>query len=126
MKIASTFMLACLLAGVAAGQAGSPPAAGAPAPAAAPAGNAADLDAVLKRMDETARTFRSAEADFVWDQYESAVDAHDKQSGKIYFRRSGSQLLMGAHLVSPAEKFVVYSGNLVQLYEPKIDQVTQY
>lgn len=84
------------------------------------------LDKVLKQMDGTAATFRTAQADFVWDQYQAVVKESDTQKGKVYFRRSGKNTQMMAHITAPAEKFVLYSEGKVQVYEPKIDQVTTY
>src|SRR2546421_1734678 len=130
MKTVAIFALASLLSWAAAAQNApkkSPPSA--PATPAAPAstsGTGANLEAVLDRMDQTAKTFKTAEADFVWDQYERVVDSHDKQSGKIFFRRQGGELEMGAHITSPTEKFVVYGKDMVRLYEPRINQITEY
>jgi outer membrane lipoprotein-sorting protein len=122
MRITCT-LIALLLSVLALGQ--SQPA----APPGQPMANPADLASVLRLMDQTAKNFSSAQADFVWDQYDSVVNAHDKQEGKIYFRRHKShnkvELQMGAHIFKP-EKFVVYSGDLVRLYEPRINQVTEY
>jgi outer membrane lipoprotein-sorting protein len=84
------------------------------------------LDKVLKQMDATAATFRTAQADFVWDQFQAVVKETDTQKGKVFFRRSGKNTQMMAHITSPTEKFVLYSEGKVQVYEPKIDQVTTY
>lgn len=84
------------------------------------------LDKVLKQMDATAATFRTAQADFVWDQYQAVVKETDTQKGKVYFRRSGKNTQMMAHITAPAEKFVLYNEGKVQVLEPKIDQVTTY
>src|SRR5919201_4118614 len=84
-----------------------------------------ELNDVLNRMDRAATQFRSAEADFLWDQYEKVVDMHDKQSGKIYFQRKGrSDVQMMAHITQPAnaQKFVLYQNDKVRLFEPRIDQ----
>src|SRR5262245_23814832 len=59
------------------------------------AGSGADeLERVLVRMDQTSAEFKNAQADFVWDQYDRVVEAHDRQSGSIYFRRNVSKLEM--------------------------------
>lgn len=91
----------------------------------APAANPA-LQKVLNQMDSTASTFRTAQADFVWDQYQAVVKETDSQKGRVFFRRSGKTTQMMAHITAPAEKFVLYSEGKVQVYEPKIDQVTTY
>jgi len=88
----------------------------------------ADLDAVLTAMDKTAANFKSAEADFVWVLYEKVVDSSDTQKGKIYFRRAGNQIQMAAEITDPESehKNVLYDGKKLRLYQPKIDQVTEY
>src|SRR5437899_1792190 len=55
------------------------------------------LESVLRTMDQTAATFRSAQAEFIWTTYNSVikeVDGTDK--GKIYFRRNGKDIEMAA------------------------------
>jgi len=86
----------------------------------------ADLERVLGQMDNAAAKFRSTEAIFVWNQYAKVVDETDTQKGRIYFRRTGSDTQMAADVMEPDKKYVVYSEGKVQLYQPKIDQVTVY
>ncbi len=87
---------------------------------------AQNLESVLDSMDKAAASFRSAQCDFVWDQYQKVVDDHDYQKGTMYFRRQGNDVQMAADITSPAKKYVLFTGDLVSLYEPSIDQVTQY
>ncbi len=84
------------------------------------------LEGVLNRMDQTSTSFKSAEADFVWDQYQKVVNDTDTQKGKVYFRRQGKDLQMAADITEPDKKYVLYSGDVVRMYQPKIDQVTEY
>jgi len=81
---------------------------------------------VLAEMDKTAAGFRTAQADFVWDQYQKVVNDHDQQKGKVYFRRQGHEIQMAADITEPAKKYVIFSGGKVQVYQPGIDQVTEY
>jgi outer membrane lipoprotein-sorting protein len=85
-----------------------------------------DLERVLKQMDATAANFRSAEADFVWNQYSKVVDETDSQKGRTYFRRQGNEIQMAADITEPDKKYVLYTDSKVQIYQPKIDQVTVY
>jgi len=97
------------------------------ATAQSPSTSGGSLDKVLTAMDQQASTFKNAQADFVWDQYTKVVDDHDQQQGTIYFRRAGkSDLQMAADIQKPAAKQVLFSEGKVRLYEPKIDQVTEY
>ncbi len=87
---------------------------------------AQNLEAVLNAMDQAAANFRTAQCDFVWDQYQKVVDEHDYQKGTMYFRRQGPDLQMSADITSPDKKYVLFTGNLVSVYQPSIDQVTEY
>jgi len=85
---------------------------------------AADLDKVLAQMDAASAKFRNAQADFVWDNYTKVVDDHEKQSGTIYFDRTGGQTQMAALIQQPEKKTVVYKGSKLYFYQPAIDQLT--
>lgn len=86
-----------------------------------------DLEKVLLRMDETSKTFRSAEASFTWIQYNSVVnDTTDKQEGRIYFRRSGSEIQMAADIMRPDPKQVIFSHGKIQIFQPKTGVVDVY
>ena len=94
--------------------------------AAWPQGGSAGLDRVLTQMDTAAKNFRSTEASFVWDQYQKVIDETETQKGKIYFRRQDKDTQMAADILEPDRKSVLYSNGKVQVYQPKIDQVTEY
>lgn len=87
---------------------------------------ASELEAVLDRMDAAAASFRNAEADFVWDQYQRVVQETDTQKGKVYFRRRGQETQMAAEITVPDRKYVLFADGKVRLYQPRIDQVTEY
>jgi outer membrane lipoprotein-sorting protein len=84
------------------------------------------LEQVLARIDSAAANFRTTEASFVWDQYAKVVDETDTQKGKVYFRRNDDKIQMMADITEPDQKYVLYSDEKVQLYQPRIDQVTVY
>jgi outer membrane lipoprotein-sorting protein len=85
-----------------------------------------ELQRVLSQMDQTAASFRTAQAGFVWDQYQKVVDDHDVQKGTVYFRRTGNEIQMAADIREPALKYVVFSEGKVQFYQPSMDQVTTF
>ena len=91
---------------------------------ASPGSRAADLDKILAQMDAASAKFQNAQADFVWDNYTKVVDDHEKQSGTIYFDRTGSQTQMAALIQQPDKKTVVYKGGKLYFYQPAIDQLT--
>lgn len=85
------------------------------------------LDKVLHRMDETAATFQTAQADFVWTPYNGVVnEAQAPDKGKIYFRRSGKETQMAADLVPRDAQQIIFLGDKLQVYRPKMAQVDVY
>jgi len=99
-----------------------------PAPVTASVDQGTDpLESVLHTMDQTAATFRSAQADFVWTTYNAVikeVDGTDK--GKIYFRRSGKEIEMAADMAPPDEQQIVFSGGKIKVYRAQTKQVNVY
>jgi outer membrane lipoprotein-sorting protein len=86
-----------------------------------------DLQKVLRQMDQTAAAFNTSQAAFVWDQYQKVVDEHDLQKGMVYFRRVGSEIQMAAEITNPeAPKTVLFTDSRVEVFQPKIDQITRY
>ena len=81
------------------------------------------LENVLQKMDAAAADFHTAQADFVWDQYQKVVDEHDTQKGTVYYRRAGNEIEMMAQIKEPDVKFVLYKEGKLQIYQPKIEQV---
>ncbi len=85
------------------------------------------LDRVLSQMDSAAEKFRTTEASVVWDQYQKVVDEHEEQKGKVYFRHgNNNEVQMAADITDPDQKYVLFNGSKIQVYQPKIDQVTVY
>lgn len=87
---------------------------------------AQNLESVLTKMDEAAAAFKTVETIFVWDQYQKVVDETDTQQGVMFFRRAGNDIEMAADITQPDKKYVLFTGGNVQVYQPKIDQVTKY
>ncbi len=88
------------------------------------------LDGVLDLMDVTSENFDTAQADFAWDQYTKVVDEHDIQKGSIYFHHGGKQMRMAAdvreHNGQADKRYILYAAESVKVYQPSIDQVTNY
>ena len=108
-KASKTFVVACLLTATA-----------------WPQGDAAAFERLLNQMDAAAKSFRTAQMNVIWDQYDRVINETETQKGKIYFRREGGEIQMAADFMEPDKKYVIYSGGKVQVYQPKIDQVTEY
>ena len=84
-----------------------------------------DLERVLAAMDNSAKSFHTAEANFTFDQFTKLVNDHDLQKGKLYFRRQGNDVEMAADFSEPRQ-YALYSNGKAQLYNPKIDTVNEY
>jgi len=92
------------------------------------------LESVLKKMDETAASFRTTQADFEWDHYERVIDEVDGfDTGTVYYRRKGNDVEMKADIkrsgasltqMQPQPKYVLFKEGKIQVYDPKADQVT--
>src|SRR5271169_4661523 len=79
-------------------------------------------------MDKTAADFKTAQADFVWDNYTKVVDEHEVQNGAMYIRRQGDNAQMAADITSPPteKKYVLFTGGKVSVYAPGPNTVTEY
>ena len=86
----------------------------------------ADLQPVLNGLDRAAANFKSAQAEFVWDQFTKVVNDHDLQKGVVYYRRLAGEVQMAADITQPAGKYVIFSAGKVDVYQPEIEQVTEY
>ena len=96
----------------------------------------AALAAILKKMDAVSASFRTAQAEFEWDNYQKVIDEIvDVQTGTIYYRRAGKEIEMmadvkkagtSASALKPEPKYVLFSEGKVRMYQPKPDQVTVY
>jgi outer membrane lipoprotein-sorting protein len=88
--------------------------------------NGGALEKVLSQMDATAAKFSSAQADLESDNYSKVVDDHDIQKGTFFVRKTNKGVEMALDIAQPEKKYVLFNEGTVQVYEPKIDQVTKY
>jgi outer membrane lipoprotein-sorting protein len=96
----------------------------------------AALEAILKKMDAVSASFRTAQAEFEWDNYQKVIDEIvDVQTGTIYYRRAGKEIEMMADVkkagtsassLKTEPKYVLFSEGKIRMYQPKPDQVTVY
>ena len=87
----------------------------------------ATLDSVLGAMDKAAADFKNAQADVQQDQFTKVVSETDTQKGTVYFQRAkNGSLEMMVVFKQPQEKYVLYSGSSLQVYQPSIEQVNKY
>jgi len=85
------------------------------------------LDQVLRRMNENAAKFRSAQADFVWTPFNSVINETEAPDrGKMYFRKVGNEIQMAAAIQPPRDQQIVFSGGKVQVYQPRTKVLDVY
>lgn len=97
------------------------------AAAALPARAADDLTKVLARLDAEAASFKSAQADIIWENVQTQpISDDDKQVGTVLFERRNGQVQMALHIKSdngrPIQKDLVYASGVGKLYEPMVKQ----
>lgn len=93
----------------------------------APQQKSLTLDDVLKKMDAVAATFHTAQAQIESQNYEKVIDEMDEtEYGSIYYRRAGKDLEMMLDITKPDKKSVLLTGGKIRMYQPKLDQVTEW
>jgi len=80
------------------------------------------LEKVLAQLDAAAASFRTAQANFVWELYQKVVDSKDYQKGTIYYRRQGKGIEMMADLSDP--KSILFRDGRIQVSQPNTDVKT--
>lgn len=88
------------------------------------------LQSVLRRLDETAKNFHTAQADFEYDTVQTdPVPDTDKQKGTVYFEHSTARFRMAAHIKehngNPSKTVYSYADGQFQLYEGAANQLTR-
>ncbi|MFZ0806199.1 MAG: outer membrane lipoprotein carrier protein LolA [Candidatus Sulfotelmatobacter sp.] len=94
---------------------------------AAPQQKPLTLDDVLKKMDAVSATFHTAQAQIESQNYEKVINEVDEtEYGEIYYRRAGKDLEMMLDITKPDKKSVLLSGGKIRMYQPKLEQVTEW
>lgn len=107
------------------------------APVAAPASQSSassspaasgELDKIIAELNAASAKFKSAQADFSWDQFQAVVQQDEIQTGTIYFERRKDETVVAAQIKQvdgkDEPKFVVYDGGQIQFYQPTTKQMT--
>jgi outer membrane lipoprotein-sorting protein len=93
--------------------------------AAAPGAASGDLATVLAKMNQSSKGFKTAQGDFEFQSYQKLTEDTDTQKGRIYFRRTKSGVNAAFDIGGTAPKQVVYKDGKLQIFEKKINQVTE-
>jgi outer membrane lipoprotein-sorting protein len=81
------------------------------------------LDGVLRQMDNQAKDFESLTADIERTKVTVVVDDKSTESGKIFVRKDGK---MRMEVTSPDARTILLSGDSLFIFNPKINQVSEY
>ena len=77
-------------------------------------------------MDKTAASFRSAEASFVWDQYPKSRGRNRYAKGQSVLPEERQRYPDGRGHYVTGSKYVLVADGKIEVYQPRIDQVTVY
>jgi outer membrane lipoprotein-sorting protein len=84
------------------------------------------LDAVLAKMDEVSKGFRSIECNLEQSKVTVLVNITDVSSGKLYYMRVGkAEPRLKVDIVKPAPQTLLIDKGKFQLYTPKTLQVQE-
>ncbi len=86
------------------------------------------LDSVLKRMEESSRSFKSFTADITKKTYTAILEEFDPpEKGKFYYKRAGDgSALIREEMTDPAEKITTIEGDEALVYQPQIKSASSY
>jgi outer membrane lipoprotein-sorting protein len=87
-----------------------------------------NLDSVIAKLDSSAKNFKSAQADILWDNVQvKPIEDDDKQVGTVLFERKSDQMQVAVHLKTdngqPVQKDMVYAAGIGKLYEARLKQM---
>ncbi len=92
-----------------------------------PALGAGNLGDVLAKMDGSAAAFHDMQADLRWVTYTALVDDTSVETGDIVVRRHESgQVDLLISFDEPSRRDLLVEGTLVQMFQPKINQVSEF
>jgi len=76
-----------------------------------------DLAAVLTKMNQSSKGFKTAQGDFEFQSYQKLTDDTDTQKGRIYFRRTKDGVDAAFDIGGPAPKQGVYKDGTLRIFE---------
>jgi len=83
------------------------------------------LEQVFAKMDEVAKTFRSAQSDIERTHVTILVNDKDVSSGKFYYVRKGKEPRVRLDLMKPAIQQLLIDKGKLQIYTPNLKQVQE-
>lgn len=89
-------------------------------------GIAATLETTLAGMDQAAARFSTVAGNLEYTKVTVIVNDHSTERGTIAFAKATGKTRVMLAFRDPAEKYVLFEGNKVSLYRPKIAEVEEY
>ncbi len=84
------------------------------------------LEEILKRMDQSAKTFQNFTAKFKQTEYTDILKQSDESAGEIRIKRNKSSLTGLVIFNAPENRVVSFSGGTAQIYYPNARTVEIY
>lgn len=84
-----------------------------------------DLGKVLSHMNESSKHLKTLSANLAYTKVTVIVDDHSTESGKIYFRNDKSPDVL-IDFKEPAAKIILFKNDKAAMYNPMINQITEY
>jgi len=92
----------------------------------APKSAEGELESVLSRMDASSQSFRSAQSAFEQELYLKVTEDKEIQQGHIYFHRGDHGTDVSVVVEGPGARQIVFKDGRARMYQPKLDQITEY
>ena len=87
---------------------------------------AATLETTLAGMDQAAARFSTVAGNLEYTKVTVIVNDHSTERGTLAFQKAKGRTRVMLAFREPAEKYVLFEGNKVSLYRPKIAEVEEY
>ncbi|MEJ2006723.1 MAG: outer membrane lipoprotein-sorting protein [Acidobacteriota bacterium] len=84
-----------------------------------------DLGKVFSHMNESAKRLKTVSANLAYTKVTVLVDDHSMESGKMFFRNNKSPDIL-IDFQKPAAKVILFRKDKAEMYQPLINQITEY
>ena len=92
----------------------------------APLGTAEPLDALLNRMNQSAKSSKSFTADLHWTHYTAVLDLKEESTGEMRLEKKGSNTIGIVDFKAPNQKTAIFVPGTFQQYLPKANVLEVY
>ncbi|MFQ5817486.1 MAG: outer membrane lipoprotein carrier protein LolA [Terriglobia bacterium] len=82
-----------------------------------------ESEAIVKRLNDAAKHFRTVTAKLAYTKVTVVVDDKSTQEGKIYYRKNGHILI---DILRPEPKKILFRGDKLEIFYPKMNQIQEF